>query len=404
MLDYRPNQPANDNDTPAPRIRIDGLGLITPLTQGAWPNYRALLDGRSIADRAPRVPKGVDPVTMVRAVGAVASAVIRPGDPAIELAETALREAATDADVPLNHLPVFVGSSKGAIAHWALDPMRHPLVTALGPHGYLANQLATRTGCSVIGNVIAACASSLVALDLARRWLLMQSRSGDANRATTAAVVTSEAALVPLFIHSYRKLGVLAPTTPTGYRQRPLSTSRQGFMLGQIGCAMVLRLATKSPEPGDIDLLDSAVGGEANDIIRPSPTMDALAHLALRLVTGRDVDVLHPHAPGTVDHDPIELARLIEAGRGRPMKVYANKGALGHSLGAAGLTSLVIAALSAKARQLPPMPWLDDPMPVDGQSGVELTSHAQPIGATSTHAAFAAGFGGHVAGAVIRKH
>src|SRR5699024_2177564 len=152
---------------------------------------------------------------------------------------------------------------------------------------------------------------------------------------------TADAALLPLFIHSYRRLGVLAPLTAEGYRARPLDERRAGFVLGEIGAAILLKRLPpdQPPRPGQIMLLDTAVAAGNHDLIRTDPKMPALRHLAASVFAGRKVDVLHPHAPGTTDHDPGELAALSsalhEAGQQTVPDVYACKGALGHNLGAA---------------------------------------------------------------------
>src|SRR5262249_26413210 len=101
------------------------------------------------------------------------------------------------------------------------------------------------------------------------------------------------------------------------------------------------------------------------------------------------------HAPGTLDHDAVELDVYQKVCANRPL-LYASKGALGHGLGASGLVSLVIACLSARAAKIPPMPWLDEPL------DSPLLTRPHENADVTTPAIFAAGFGGHVAGAVIR--
>jgi 3-oxoacyl-(acyl-carrier-protein) synthase len=77
--------------------------------------------------------------------------------------------------------------------------------------------------------------------------------------------------------------------------------------------------------------------------------------------------------------------------------VYACKGAIGHGLGAAGLTALVLAVMAARTKRRPPMPWLITPI----SCGLPLDLSAPPSRAIRRQAIFAAGFGGHVAGAVV---
>ncbi|MFP4144699.1 MAG: beta-ketoacyl synthase N-terminal-like domain-containing protein [Phycisphaeraceae bacterium] len=399
--------------TPQPnrcRIVIRGFGLLTPLGRSAWETFAALLAGRTLADRAPALPEKTDPVALARAVGAVSVAQHSPADPTIELAERAAREAATAAGVRPANLPAFLGTSKGAVqaltvaadAGFARREIRNPLPVTLGPQGYLTHALRQRLGLGPARHHVAACASSLTALHAARQYLLDPRSASDRY----ALVATAEAALLPSFVHSYRRLGVLATPTPDGYRQRPLNADRQGFMLTEAGGAMLLERveADQPPAPGEIELCATGVASEGYDLMRTGPDMPALEHLARRLFAGRTIDVLHPHATGTPDHDPAELAALRRAmdtsASADGVQLYACKGAIGHGLGAAGLSALILACLCLQTGKLPPMPWIDQPLP---DAPWPIAPAARPCSRTGTHATFAAGFGGHVAGAVISR-
>ncbi|MEX0745965.1 MAG: beta-ketoacyl synthase N-terminal-like domain-containing protein [Phycisphaeraceae bacterium] len=417
--------PSPDADNPnQPRIVVAGLGLLTPLGHAAWPTFAALLDGRTLASRAERagepdaMPTDFAGVELVRSLGAVSIAQQSAADPAVELAERAGREALFETGVEPGGVPAFLGTSKGAVramteacGHFLSNEPAARLAEAapavtLGAHGYLTEQLQQRLGVTCVRHVVAACASSLTALDAARLHLLHSRAAGEAS--PYALVLTADAALLPAFVHSYRRLGVLSPLNVREYRQRPLDARRTGFMLSEAGAAVLLkRLGSgEAPKLGEIELVDTAVAAETHDLIRPSRDMPALQHVAGRLFGRRRIDVLHPHAPGTLDHDPIELnayARTLDAtGRryGRP-ELYACKGALGHSLGAAGLTAFVLACLSLRSGRRPPMPWLNEPM--TDAHGFRLTAEAGPCARTGTHAVLAAGFAGHVAGAVIQR-
>ncbi|MEM1354917.1 MAG: beta-ketoacyl synthase N-terminal-like domain-containing protein [Planctomycetota bacterium] len=400
----------------SPTITIAGLGLITPMGMGAWETFRALQNGKTIVDRAAGLPPDIPPLQIPGSLGGIGIARHCAADPAVELAERAAREAATMAGVGLEGVPTYLGTSKGAVARLSSRLGRgQPLGEsdqrnlALGPHGYLASELQRRTGLKPRTHHVAACASSLFALDSARRALLAH------QGAEYALVVTADAALTPAFISSYRRLGVLAELTPEGYRQRPLDQARRGFVLSEMGAAVLLRRCPVSQQPaaGAIKLVDSAVATEAYDMVRTRASMQALEHVAHRLLPGRCVDVLHPHAPGTAEHDPSELNTLLQVlnrapdAPPNPIDLYAVKGAIGHGLGAAGLASLVIAALCLTTGQLPPMPWLSRPMPslseCPGLPGPVRATSARTCDRTGTHAVFAAGFGGHTAGAVIRR-
>ncbi len=361
-------------------VYITGYGLISPLGHGAWPTFTALLEGRSIADRTAAIESPVDPVTLVRAVGGVSVVQHAAVDPAVDLAERAAREALVMAGAPPDPTPIVLGVSKGAM-HALSRTVAEPLALAIGPHAFLAHHLERRLRAPVIQSHVAACASSLTALHHARLTM-------EQTDTARLLVVTAEAALLPMFVHSYHRLGVLACPQPDHYCGRPLDRRRAGFMLAELGAAVVLETR---PSDDAIQLVDTAVAAEAHDMVRPSPDMDALHHVAAQLIGDREIDVLHAHATGTVDNDEAELNAYRRCGACFN-DIYACKGALGHGLGAAGLVSLVIACICAKANRRPPMPWLADPI---------VDPVAPEGGATRTHAVFAAGFAGHVAGAVI---
>ena len=393
-------------------VVVAGLGLVTPLGRSPWSTFRALLDGKTLADRARRLPVDVAPVDMVRAVGCVASVQHTAIDPATALAEQAARQAISmpgQQAVSAETIDAtYLGTSKGAIQSFGKDPARHRTAAqtvALGPCGYLAEQLRRRLDVGACQCIVAACASGLQALDHARRRLLFD------PTCRRVLVVSTDAALFPLLIGSYRRLGLTAPMTPDAYIARPLDQRRGGVILAESGAAVMLERRDRL-QPGDIALVNTACANEAYDIVRPHPTMPALEHVATRLIGDQRVDMLHPHAPGTVGHDCVELnllARVATANSSvqparpsRGLDVYACKGALGHALGAAGLVSFVVACMCARTGKRPPMPWLEQP--IESPLTVTAQPTAQNVAQTpSSHAIFAAGFGGHVAGVVIQR-
>jgi 3-oxoacyl-(acyl-carrier-protein) synthase len=185
--------------------------------------------------------------------------------------------------------------------------------------------------------------------------------------------------------------------TPQTYRALPLDQRRDGFVLSEQAAAIVLR-AVDDFQPGQIELLATATADEAHHVVLPAPGMPALQWLAAQLLRDRRIDLLHPHATGTRENDAAELAALLPH-IAPDCDVYACKGALGHGLGAAGLTALVIACLCARTGQRPPMPWLRQPI----ACGHALERQPRQCGPLRSHAVFAAGFGGHVAAAVIQR-
>ena len=397
------------HDTPA-RIVLAGWGLMTPLGLGAWATFSSLLKGRTLSDRASELPEDTAPVDLARALGGVASVQHGSADPAVELAERAVREAAAMAGTPPTGLPLWLGTSKGAIAKLShqlgMDrPLTDDLASclAMGPHAYLAQQLTRRLHTQAKPHYVAACSSGLVALDAARRSLL----HGTPDTSPYAMVASADAAITPALVYSYLRLGVLGNMTRDTYTQRPLDAQRQGFMLSEVGAAVLLkRLAPDEAMPDNaIELIDTATACEPYDIVRSPREMTSLARLWQRVSGNRSIDVIHPHAPGTREHDPAELGVLLPSprpdGSFQP-DLYAVKGAIGHSLGASGLSSLIVAALSIRSGKRPPMPWLDEPMQLPDGSRLQANPDMRPCSRSGTHGVLAAGFGGHLAAAVLQ--
>lgn len=360
---------------------ITGLGLITPLGHSAWATWRALLDGRCLHDRAGHYGRGTDALDLARGVGSVAIARHVADDPAIELAERAAAQAVHEAGVEPRGLPCILAASKGAVADMGRLPR--------GPLQRIDDALGERMGLRGVNQIVAACASSLIALHVARRMI----QTGERDR---VLVVSAEAALTTAFVHSYRRLGVLPPMTPGDYRAMPLDRQRRGFVLTEVGAAVMLEREPAHHRPLGW-LTDSAVACEATDVIRTPPDRAALQHVAARLLA-EPIDLLHPHATGTAENDAAELdayARTLrrlghDAGA---VDVYACKGSLGHGLGTAGLTAVVLAVLAGRTGRRPPMPWLAEPL--DSPLPLDAAARLRPA---HRHAVFAAGFGGHVAG------
>jgi len=395
--------PPADTSPRPPLVR--GIGLVTPLGGSAWATTRALLEGRTITDRLDRAAlPDLDPFEIVRGAGCVRPSRFDPDDPSIRLAEAAAREALLDASVPDEHgrhpdLPVVVASSKGAILALLTYGLQHR-AAALTPHGLLADGLARRLGSRDVRCVVGACASGLVALEYARRRLRRAAAATPGRGPTRILVVGVEAALAPLLLASYRRLGVLPPLDPAGYRGRPLDRRRAGFVLVETAAALLLECPDEDePNADDLTLLGVSTLAEGHDLVRTDPSAATRRRLAEWAGRFAPIDLVHPHATGTRENDERELGLLAdvwgEATASR-MPAYAVKGALGHGLGASGLVSSAVAAMIARTGRLPGMPWLEEPIETPfrlSRRPTRLRPRRQAI--------FSAGFGGHVGAAVL---
>jgi 3-oxoacyl-(acyl-carrier-protein) synthase len=106
------------------------------------------------------------------------------------------------------------------------------------------------------------------------------------------------------------------------------------------------------------------------------------------------IDFVHAHGTATEANDPIELAAIESiVPEGNRVPLYSHKGALGHSLGAAGLISVVINCMSHERGIVPPNVRTTHPLPTS-----RVVIDRQPLHRPIRRSiAVAAGFGGAIA-------
>ena len=213
-------------------IIISGIGLISPLGYSAWETFANLLSGMTLPDRMRELPDNLHPIEIARVTGSIGISHGSSTDPAVELAERAIREACTQAQVRPEGLPVITGASKGAVTNWHKEPLN----VVLGSHGYWAWELTRRLKLGSVKNIVAACASGLYAVHHARQMLL-------AGKAKRVLVVTAEAALLPHFIASYNALGS-SPNSP-----RKITSGDRWMRSEMVSCSRKLEPRSCSKRP-----------------------------------------------------------------------------------------------------------------------------------------------------------
>ncbi len=363
---------------------ITGLGLVTPLGNSAPATWDALLAGRHIRNHARTMLDGTSPGRIHRLASSAA--------------DEAMREARWhDRDVEPMRTACVVGTSKGAIETWMTAPPHIPDSTYLPAGAQQACGLASITtalratfplldGPAV--TVSAACASGLHALIRAA----MMIRGGEADR---VLVVAAEASVHPLFLASFDRLGVLPPE---GFGCRPFDEHRAGFLMSEAAAAICLEAVDPDHLPQAYASVERfALGGDATHMTGGDPAGSTLRHLLARVVDARPVDLIHAHGTGTTFNDPIELAAFDDVvaapARESLPSVYSHKGALGHSLGAAGLVSVALSCMMHAKRMVLPNVQTRKPI-ATRRVRIDPDAKAQ---ATRRSICVAAGFGGPTA-------
>ena len=133
------------------------------------------------------------------------------------------------------------------------------------------------------------------------------------------------------------------------------------------------------------------------------PDGKVLRYLIEKVAAGQGIDLVHAHGTGTVANDPAELAAieaaLITSSATVTPCLYSHKGALGHSLGAAGLVAVVLNVQSHQQGVVPPNVRTTRPLAA-AEVLIEREACVRPV---RRSLALAAGFGGAVAAVGLRS-
>jgi polyketide synthase PksN len=296
----------------------------------------------------------------------------------LETAWEALENAAiVPASLRGTRAGVYVGIMGQDYAQLTRDPQGIDLYTGIGNLASVAaGRLAYWLG--VHGptmSIDTACSSSLVAVHLACRSL----RSGETDLALAGGVNLILSPFVMMMICTARML------SPDG-RCKTFDQSADGFGRGE-GCGLVvLKRLSDARRDGDRILAlihGSAInhGGRAAGLTVPNQEAQAEVirqALADAGVAGHQVQLLEAHGTGTSLGDPIEIAAAAEAygadrSRPQPLVIGSVKTNFGHLEGAAGIASLIKAALAVRQGVVPPHLRLSRPNPYIDWESLSIT-------------------------------
>jgi 3-oxoacyl-[acyl-carrier-protein] synthase II len=224
-------------------------------------------------------------------------------------------------------------------------------------------------------------------------------RSGEMKR---VLVVAAESSLHPLFVANFQRLGVLPPP---GFGCRPFDRDRRGFVMSEAAAAVVLESPDSAPRGAaarrPIALERFAFAGDATHLTGNDPQSRTLRHILASVIDGRPIDLAHAHGTGTQVNDAAEISALeatLPPGGPRPT-LYSHKGAIGHSLGASGLVSVVLNCVSHRTGIIPGNVQTSQPMEsIRLEIRQQLTERK-----VDRSLAVAAGFGGAMAAVSLRS-
>ncbi|MDR3511344.1 MAG: beta-ketoacyl-ACP synthase II [Caulobacteraceae bacterium] len=424
------------------RVVITGLGMVTPLGWGVETTWRALLEGRSGANRitafdptdyacqiacevpridgrgggGPDTPGAFDPDQVMTPKEQ------RRVDDFILYAMAAADEAVRDADwTPQDEgererTGVMIGSGIGGlstIADTAVELHEKGPRRGVGPFfipsaliNLASGNVSIRYGFKGPNHsVVTACATGAHAIGDAARLI----QYGDADVMIAGG---AEASVCKIGIAGFIACKAMSTHFNDAPQKgsRPYDEDRDGFVMGEGAGVLVLEELEHAKARGAkiyAEVIGYGLAGDAYHITAPAADGDG-GFRAMKMAIGHagidpsDIDYINAHGTSTPLGDEIELGaveRLLGQAAGK-VAMSSTKSAIGHLLGAAGAVEAAFSVLAIRDQIAPPTINLDNP---SVETAIDLIPHKAKPMAIDICLSNSFGFGGTNASLILKK-
>ena len=221
----------------------------------------------------------------------------------------------------------------------------------------------------------------------------------------------SEEGVTPVSLSGFGNLGAITKEADITCASRPFDVNRSGFVAGEGAGALVLESLEHAKARG-ADIIAEITGfgstGDAYHMTAPEPSGEGAVRAMLQALseggfTPDDLGHLNAHGTSTPANDKMESAALhgLAGDRACEIPVTSVKGAMGHTLGAAGALEAIVTALSVVNSVVPPTVGFAE---ADPECAVRVS--AEPVRDYPQKVALSnsLGFGGHNASVAISPY
>ncbi len=395
------------------RLVITGMGAVTPIGTGVTEYWDNLLSGKSgiceiegintehMAVKIAAQAKDFDPKDFMprKKAGEM--------DRFMQMAFAAADEAVKSSGIKINpfRTGITIGTALDGFSTITSTQKKYEAssIKKVTPR-FLAKSLGNICGCHIaMANDIkgpsmtvnTACASGGDAIMLAAMMIL----SGQADVMIAAG---GECAIDEILIQSLISAQALSPTG-----SRPFDKSRDGFVIGEGGGAVVIETESHALAR-DAEILAVLAGwGNNNDAyheVSPRPDGEGEKRCMMQAIetagiSTSDIGYINAHGTATIKGDETEVLSIKEI-FGKNVTVGSTKGATGHMMGAGGITEVITCIKAIETGIIPPTLNLKDPMSDDVLFAGESSLHKEIKYAMSN----AFGFGGQNSSIIVGKY
>ena len=403
------------------KIVITGMGAVTPIGIGVDEYWKNLIAGKSGIDRI----KSFDPSELaVQLAGEIKNFdptdylekdMVRKTDPFMQYAYIAAKEALTQSGLTIEpeRTGIVMGTAMAGVSATAFT--QEELTAA-------HKKVGPRFVPKILGNIAAAniaidydiqgpsftvstaCSSGGDAIYIASTYI-------QAGKADVMLAVGAESVLCPLVIQSLANAKALsrrndAPATAS----RPFDITRDGFVIGEGGGALVLETEEHAKARGaHIYGYIAGCGNtcDAHHVTAPHPEgrgAKACIRQAIAEAGIQPSNIGYINAHGTATHkgDAVETAAIKEIFEGALPYVSSTKGATGHMMGAGGVTETITCLKAVETGIIPPTINLNE---VDPEcAGIDFVPNTAKKADIKFAMSNAFGFGGQNSSILVGKY
>ena len=413
---------------PRRRVVITGMGAVTPLGNDVATFWRRLVSGESgVATIIGFDPERVSSKIAGEVKNFDASHVLdrkemRRNDRYTQFALVAAREAMDQAGLPqrlegelAERTGTIIGSGLGGsgtlIEQISINATRGP--DRLSPFFIpmaIANLASGQTAISfgALGPnwaTVSACATAGHAIGEASETIIR----GDADVMVAGG---AEAPIYEALVGAFAAMRALSTRNddPPG-ASRPFDEGRDGFVIAEGAGVLVLEELDHARRRGArilAELCGYGATADANHITLPAPggaggVRAARTALAKAQMRPDEIDHVSAHATSTPEGDPAELEafRTVFGKHAPNVSITATKGAIGHTLGAAGGIGAIATICAMRDGCVPPTLNLVNPSPqMADLDCTPLKSRSRELHAALVNAF---GFGGQNSALILRR-
>ncbi len=405
------------------KIVVTGMGAVTPVGIGVDNYWKNITSGMSGIDTI----KTFDPSELaVQIAGEIKDFnpsdymkkdLIRKTDPFMQYAyiaaEEAIKQSGIEIDNPLR-TGIVMGTAMSGIATIAFtqDALSGASHKKVGPRfipKILGNIAASNIAIdyNIQGpsfTVSTACSSGGDSINTA--CMCMQTGKADVMLA-----VGAESVLCPLVIYSLANAKALSRRNDSPQTaSRPFDISRDGFVIGEGGGALVLETEEHALARGAkiyAEIMGCGNTDDAYHVTAPHPEgRGAIACMQQALaqagINPCDIGYINAHGTATNKGDTVETASIKKVFGNTLPYVSSTKGATGHMMGAGGVTETITCIKAIETGIIPPTINLTE---VDPEcAGIDFVANTAKKAEVNYAMSNAFGFGGQNSSIIVGKY